>query len=139
MKSDSFVRILTKFTDLIIFYKILLLGPKMFGNWHFWLSHCLEIHIFHTDYGGKWPWSGRYDLYVDIKFQVSTEEYFDKDINLEAEIILGEPGQLYFPSLNDYLCFFTLIHIAHWFSFSQQILKLGLKIRPFSKSTFPGL
>ena len=120
MKSDSFERLLTKFTDSIIFYKILHLGPKMSGNRHFWLSHCLEIHIYHTDYGGNWPWSGQYDLYVDIKLQVSTEEYLDKDINLEAEIILGEPGQLYFPLHNDYFYFFTLIHtshIVHWFSF----------------------
>ena len=44
-------------------------------------------------------------MQVDIKFQVSTEEY------LEEEIILGEPSQAYFPSLTDYLSLFTFIDL----------------------------
>ena len=65
------------------------------------------VHISHTEYWWKWP----YDSYVDIKFQVWTEEYLDKDTNLETEIILGEPSQLYFPSLIVYLYVFTIIDL----------------------------
>ena len=34
-----------------------------------------------------------------------------KFLHLEAEIILGEPSQLYFPSLIDYLSVFTIIDL----------------------------
>ena len=69
-------------------------------------------------------------------------------------------SHLYFPSLTDYLSLFTFIGLLGGIyvlykltsyevniqvivftvlAFSQRILKLGLKIRSFSKSTFPGL
>ena len=48
--------------------------------------------------GGKQN-SKYYDLIVDIKFESrtkdSTEEYNEKDINVEAENILGEHSNLY--------------------------------------------
>ena len=47
------------------------------------------------------------NIYVDINFKVSTENYLDKDMYLEADIIPGEPCKLYFPWLTDYLSIFT--------------------------------
>ena len=43
--------------------------------------------------------------------RISTEEYLDNYRNLEAEIILIEPSQLYLPSLTDNLSLFTFIDL----------------------------
>ena len=48
-------------------------------------------------------------LMSNFKFK---QKHLDKDINLEAEIILGEPSQLYFCWLTDYLSFFTFIDLV---------------------------